>query len=212
MTQFRSRSLSVLDRLYNFIGGTRGLNRFDLAGAIQPVHDFSREAELGSRGTEANSGYLSIGDTLTNASMGATTIFSSRDVYASFDLVGALNDFSSRLHRLWLIDIFGTVTVDGDQGNWSSSGAGIKYQDPVRVRLLKNWNDDLGPLASLEDRPMVADETRSPVPFTRPIYLPFIPTLPTLLQSTSVSTDDCEVRIHWLFWAGPIGTTPPGMR
>lgn len=210
MGKFQSRSLEVLDRLYDFVGGTRRMDTFDLAGSVQPVHDMSREAELGSRGVRQG-GFIYIGDTLTNATMGVTTIFTSRDIYASLDSVGVLQDFSSRLHRLWLMDVFGSVDDTGVT-NFTEAGAAIKYQDPaVRLQFLRHWDGVTASVASGEDHPMVQIEASLPFQRTRPLYLPFGGT-PTLLQANAISSDDCTARVHWLLWAGPIGTTPPGMR
>jgi len=210
LTDFKNNPLGLLNRIYRFDGGLQGLSRMDLAGQIQPVHDLSREAELGSRGVNKG-GFIQIGETLTNDTAAGATIFASRDIYASLDSVGVLEDFSSRFHRLWLMDAYGVIVADANEGNWTETRAGIKFQDPaVRVQLWRHWNLDINPLASGEDRPMIQNESQLPA-IRPPTYLPFS-TSATLLQAAALSSNDCICRVNWQLWAGPIGTTPPGMR
>ncbi len=47
MAKFRSRVLTVLDRLYEIVGGNVGVDQLDLVSPIQLVHDVSRESERG---------------------------------------------------------------------------------------------------------------------------------------------------------------------
>lgn len=208
MAGILQRAIAVLDRLYNFPGGTRGLSEFDLDSPITAVHDLSREAEHGARGTQAQGGYLQLGQTLENDTAGAVTILVSTDVYAAFDATGDLNDFRSADHRLWLIGVFGSVD-DTNNANWTNSKTTIRYGPGGnnRTQILAVWDLDISSTVAAGDRPMVADEGELPAPVNFPIFFP----IGTLWESDSVSTNDCIARIHSLWWAGPIGTTPPGM-
>ena len=209
MPPFRSRSLAVLDRLYDFIGGTRGLSEFDLAGQIQPVHDTSREAELGSRGlTEA--GFLMLSQTFAHAA--ANTIFASTDVYASFDALTAVVDFDStgsKRHRLWLLDVFGT----------SDTGLISEVITSARIPVITGAGGTQTQKLARWDRTFLSAESGGPQTLQEGIIpSPVAPRLPTLWatgtiwDTRSVSSGIDAMRISTLWWAGPLGTTPPGMR
>lgn len=204
MARFQERLLTVAEACYRFIGGERQVSNFSLASPIQPVHDYSRQSELGARGRGAM-GYLRVGQTLTNATAGATTIFASLDPYTAFD--PPIFDFDARRHRLWMMDLYASVDTT-DANNWSSAASGIAY-DPSgtnRVRALRHWNEDLPGLTSAGQRPCVLQEAQA-FPEGLPVYFP----PGTLWVSNCISTNDCVGRVHATFWAGPIGTSPPGM-
>lgn len=208
MTEFLNRPLQVVSRLYQFLNADVPRSDFDLTTRIQPVHDYSREAELGGRGIDLQ-GYLELGQTLANATAGATVIHITTDVYAAFDSITQFSDFRSVKDRLWLIAVFGSVDA-ALAGNWTSATTGINMQSvsPSRIRGLAHWNVDIDPLVAVSGRPMVLDETQPFPLITEPIYLP----LGTIWATAAASTDDCTARVHAIFWAGRIGTTPPGMR
>lgn len=161
---------------------------------------------MGARGGIDN-GYLFLGQVLTNATMGAASIFGFTDPYAAFDSISQRVDFRSADHRLWLVDLFGAVDVTG-AANWTSTTAGLAF-DPGgtdRAQLLRFWDTDLTGFSSGGNRGMVASEANLPAPVVFPIYFP----PGTLMQTLAVSTDDSVARVHWKFWAGPIGVSPPG--
>lgn len=204
MGKFLQRSLGVLDRVYDFVGGTRGLSEFDLAGSIQPVHDMSREAELGSRGV-AQAGFLQLGQTFVHAAPGGVTV--STDVYAAFDSIAAFSDFRSTgkdLHRLWLLDIFGS-TDSAANFNGLSSQAELAPND--RTQFLGTWdatNNAGGARLSLV-KSSTADTDRRRYPaLWQPGSL--------WISDSSAINGAVTTRLHTLWWAGPLGTTPPGMR
>jgi len=45
MTSFTKKPLGMLDNIYKFVGGVRGVSSIDLGSDIQLVHDVSRQAE-----------------------------------------------------------------------------------------------------------------------------------------------------------------------
>lgn len=46
MAKFSARPLGTLERIYRFVGGLRGVDDVELAGAIQLVHDVSDQAAM----------------------------------------------------------------------------------------------------------------------------------------------------------------------
>lgn len=207
MTDFLNRPLGVVGRLFQFINGATQRNAVDLSSEIQPVFDYSRQAELGARGQNLQ-GYLALGQTLENDTGGAADILISSDPYALFDSITQFSDFRTLLHRLWLVDLYGSVDELGN-ANWTKQTTGIIYNDTTnpRIRGLKHWDDFTDPLKLTEGHPLLLDEAQSFGPFpSLPIYLP----VGTEWETTASSTDDCISRCHAVFWAGPIGTTPPG--
>lgn len=210
MAEFQSRSLSLLDRIYDFVGGTRGLSRFSLEGDIQPVHDLSREAELGARNLSIalGGGYLALGMTLTHA--GADTQFGVMDPYAALASIPNFSDFDpvgQRKDRLWLVSMFATQTVD----TAVSAGVEMEYLPTERNRLLARWNDSATSLRSGgANRPLVT-ATGNLGGVNPPVVFPIqVPTL-TLFNFRNVSGAAVTVRFHLIWWAGPLGAPPPGM-
>jgi len=201
------RVIQVLDRLYNFPGGTRGLAEFDLAGAIQPVHDLSRMADMGARGAEDN-GYLYVSSNLANISGGAATTLDLVVPYTSFDASAAAQNFRSVDHRLWLVDVYCTVDPT-NAGNWTETIATIQIRNKMTqdgIQILQRWNADHFAPISGGLRPATIDQDfASQVQF--PLFLPS----ESLLAIGMVSTNDCESTVYTTWWAGPIGVSPPGM-
>lgn len=207
MGKFLQRSLGVLDRVYDFVGGTRGLSEFELGGSIQPVHDMSREAELGSRGV-AQGGYLSLGQTFVHSGVG--TLFVATDVYAAFDSIARFSDFRSTAkdqHRLWLLDIFGAV--DGTVANWSFSMSAALLAPDDRTQFLAQY-DSTQAITVTGAAPLAMTSSVN-TPLDRRTY-PALWQPGTIWQGRSTATDAVTTRLHTLWWAGPLGTTPPGMR
>jgi len=200
------RAVQVLDRLYNFPGGTRGLREFDLASAIQPVHDLSREAEFGARGAQ-DSGYLYLGQTIENDTGGSATIKAASDVYALFDSIGEFSNFRIADHRLWLMTIFGQVdTVNAT--NWTSCQSGIVFPNN-RVQIMAHFDADLTALIASGGKPMISAESNLPQQLVQiPQFFP----LGASWNTSCSFTNDAIARIQSIWWAGPIGVTPPGMR
>jgi len=206
VARFQERLLAVAESCYRFVGGERQVSSFDLGTPIQPVHDYARQSELGARGVAGEQGYLRFGQSIANATAGAATLFASTDPYATF--APDVFDFDPERHTMWLVDCYAAID-SVTPANWSNGMAGLIY-DPSgtnRLRGLERWDGDLGPLVASGNRPAVVDET-NPFPPWRPnVFLP----RGTLLVSQAVSTDDCIQRVHYTLWAGPVGTTPPGM-
>jgi len=204
------RVLQVLDRLYDFPGGTRGLNEFDLASAIQPVHNVGRMAELGARGAD-NSGFLYIGQALVNVSSAPETALASTDIYGAFDSIGEFSNFRTQDHRLWLYELFAGVD-DVTPGNWTDGATAIQF-DPDgtdRQVILQHWDFDIGPITAGGARPAVGGFIPMEVIPVRayPIFFP----LGSRLVTRSLSQNNVTFRTHTIWWAGPIGVTPPGMQ
>jgi len=217
MADFRSRSLSLLDRVYDFVGGTRGLSKFDLAGSVQPVSDLSRMAALGSRGQQGidpGGGYLTLGVTDTHVASGA--IRTANDVYALFTSISAFADFNQGGkfdHRLWCIDAY-AGTDSGDSGLFVSGAEGLEFPatTPSREVLIRKWDDiSVAPKSGgLEGAAQYDSSAGSSVNTgVIPIMPRFLP--PGAIWNTFSNLNDAGVFRHFmLFWAGPLGATPPG--
>jgi len=207
MPPFQARNLGVLDRVFDFVGGLRGVSEVDFAGAIQPVLDVSRLASLGARNLD--NGYLILGDTDVHVAIGQ--IFSSRDVYAVFDSVGQINDFNStgqRNDRLWYIRSFAT---NDDFADFADASVAIKFIDPDRTFMTYRWSgsgpaQEAGGVVPCVENVRIQSNVRGD---GDPVFLP-VGTL-ILGQSLSAVGGTVTVRRHNVFWAGPQGVTPPGM-
>lgn len=200
----------MVSRIFRFFNGEAQRSNVDLAASIQPVYDYSRQAELGARGDQ-DSGYLLLGQ--TEAHVGVGNLFTSSDVYALFNAIGGLVDFNSldrRSDRLWFVDAFCTVS---DAADFNQSSLGIQFQNPDREWVVRQWNQVINlPLEFGGLLECVADPSGISFPMlpTQPVYLP--PGTLMLGSSEADNAGTTTVRRHMLFWAGPAGTTPPGMQ
>lgn len=207
MTDFLNRPLHAVTRIFRFFNGDSQRSALDLSAAIQPVYDYSRQSELGARG-EIDAGYLYIGETQVHA--GAGTLFSIRDIYASFDSIGELVNFDSigaRRDRLWLIDVAATMSVSA----LTNAGVGLELvaTTPSRFILVAFFDKVMPAFITTEPRPLVNGGTQVvEMPKRAPIFIP----LGTLVGADSVATAAGTVKFEYTFWAGPKGSTPPGMR
>ena len=205
MAEFSNRPLAVLGRLYKFLRSSSVRSDFDTTSAIQPVHDVSRESELGTRG-RAQAGYLQLGQTFVHPGADARTVQS--DVYALFDSIPRFSDFRSGgddQHRLWLLDIFGSSSGGGTLVTSVDSVALLAPDD--RSQFLAGWDDAAGSAGVA-----LAPLTRVNTTLWDDRQYPAIWQPGSLWITQSVSSAANTVRVHTLWWAGPLGTTPPGMR
>jgi len=195
--------IQVLDRLYNFPGGTRGLTEFDLASPILPVHDVGRMAEFGARG-QRDSGYLFITQILTNDTGGALTLFFSTNIYGALDGNPGI-DFRTADHRLWIIQVAGNV-ANTNATNFTRGLTALNIPTDKVFSLSNYMTDSLSPISSGGFRPMLSDSDTESKP-ELPIFVP----LQSFWQGNVVWTNDNIVRYELMLWAGPIGVTPPGL-
>lgn len=209
MTDFLNRPLGLVTRIFRFLNGEAPRSAIDLGSAAQPVYDYSRQSELGARGSQRDDAYLFLGQTDVHVATG--DIFVSSDIYALFDSIGGLVDFNSlgaRKDRLWYIMSFCTTNDTADLGNVN---LGFRF-DPDgdnRTLLVNRWDVFGNPLVSGGNTPMMLGQATLVTPVPTPLFLP----PGTLMVGTSLSdaSGTVTVRRHALFWAGPQGATPPGM-
>jgi len=168
----------------------------------------SRESELGTRGV-AQGGFLELGQTFVH--VGAGDLFESTDVYASFDSINEFSDFDStglRKDRLWMLGLFGTTS---DAADFQFSFSGLLYQDPERPLVLAIWALPDPPLTAAGDSVLATASTGDrvvPEP-NFPIFFPPGSRWATVSASDNAGTTTTRIFSRW--WAGPQGTTPPGM-
>ena len=207
MADFKNRPLSVIARIYQFAGGPTVRSDFDVSSSIQPVHDVSREAELGTRG-RAQAGFLELGQTFVHVGVG--TLRAATDVYASFNSISDFSDFDSQgasKDRLWLLGLFGTTSDDGDFGICATA---LLYQTPLRTYLLARWALTSEDIEAGGRFPLVHTDPRAVPEPDFPIFFP-----PGALWGTRSTADNAgttTTRIFSRWWAGPLGVTPPGLR
>jgi len=206
------RSLGILARLYRFAGGMpSGSSNIDMGAPIVRVHDVSRQAELGSRGLDAQ-GYLTLTHSLVHS--GAGTEYASTDVYAALN-ADLTKDFASTgdsQDRLWLMNVYANI-LSGQAGSFDRCRTGLLYTTPVEtVQLMAGYLAKVDPLANGGPIPLAVgdganDVGRQPLATDNPVLIP----PGTLWQTVSVSGGAMTTRVSTLWWAGALGTTPPGM-
>ncbi len=200
--------LQVVDRLYDLAGGPVP-TIVDVDSPVVMVHDVSREAELNvyPGSPETGGGYMQDSSLFSNVSGGASTIFVQVDIYDSFD-ASLTNGFRTRDHRLWLVFASGAVNTT-NAANWSNATSSL-VMDGGRHIPIGHWIADFPSTISGAERPMGWDTRTSvrPAYGVAPIFIP----LGTIWAGQSTSTNDSISTLRMRYWAGPIGTTPPGMQ
>lgn len=209
MTDFLNRPLGAVSRIFRFFNGDAQRSAVDLSGALQPVYDYSRQAEREARGGQGTSGYLELGQTLVE--VGAATGFASTDPYASFNSIGQLIDFDSngrRRDRLWLMGLF----ASSNTSNFTIATSGINFEavTPSRILVLAQWDVRAAAMVSMQDEGLMV-LAASPKVMPADSWFPFFLAPGDLWVSSATLAGAGTTRIHSRWWAGPEGTTPPGM-
>ena len=202
------RSLGILARLYRFAGGMpSGSSNIDMGAPIVRVHDVSRQAELGSRGLDSQ-GYMTLTHSLVHGA--GNTQYASTDVYAAFN-ADLTKDFASTgesQDRLWLMNVYANI-LSGQAGTFDRCRTGLLYTTTVpTIQLIAGYNTVVDPLANGGPLPLALTPS-----FTQPLRADGPVLIPpgTLWQTISVSGGALTTRVSTLWWAGALGTTPPGM-
>jgi len=200
--RFEARPLRYLDALYKMVGGLSGPNTFAVESAIQPVHDVSRIAQIGS-GFSDQLGYFVAG--VTDVHSGAGAIRASLDPYDQVDARG----FPRADSGVWLISAFGTCS---SSANFVTAGVAITYPTipdafAGQQILTHIFPDAL--LAVTTTPVLIGDLAR--VTEHNPVSPLFIPDGSTLDFLTQAVTGANTINLHALMWAGARGALPPGL-
>ena len=202
--RFTANPLKALDAIYQFVEGLTGLREFQLEGSIIPVHDLSREAEIGS-GLSQAIGYFIEGTLDVHAAAGV--IRTTHDPWDQVDTQRGPNRRNN--YAVWLMDVFGICT---DQGNFLNASSVLSYPTipdalAAENKILAAFNTTVqtGTIAAefnLEETVGVYLRGRMPV---------FIPDGSTIAMQTEAQTADNNITLNHLYWAGARNTLPPGV-
>ena len=182
-----------LDKIYDFVGGLRGVREVDLASPIQLVHDVGRAAAL------QRSGFFT--DRTTHNHVATGNLFT---VIGTRSLLTDPDDF-----WLWVIDV--GVTSEIVAGN---------SIDDVLVSLATgpdpsdNGSYDLGRFDLVSTLPAATAgfARRTKTSSVRyPIFVPTRSSNPSIViaSAATVAAGDIDTRVDVRFWNGPRGTPPP---
>jgi len=205
MSRFLKRPLKVLDFIYDFVGGFAGLGEFADESAIQPVHDVSRESELGAAlGGVSRMGYTLV--TATDVHVATGFIRTTADPYNAFDNLAIPRNKGS----IWVCGAFGTCD---DSTDFTSYAVSVTWPTFVghsagQEQLIAFGNDAIQDVvgAGLFS---VGDLARSNIhasPF--PLFVPQGGILNFASESDTAGT--VTIRYGVVLWAGPSGARPPG--
>jgi hypothetical protein len=213
VAEFTRRPLQILDGIYRFVGGLRGVNTVDLSSDITLVHDVSRLAERNGYGD--NQGYLRW-DGSIDVNGGPLEAILIRDT----DVRPVLK-YDNELYELWIMrasayQAMSLPSADlltlfvGRDANSEPGGC------PEGAIVLGTGGDESAPVCSwaLADQVYTSDSSGN----TRGAYS----TDPTLFKPVRVpiggfvgwswkTIGATEVFFTTWMWAGPLGSTPPGL-
>jgi len=200
--------IQVLDRLYNFPGGTRGLTEFDLASPILPVHNVGRMAELGVR--TLDNGYLYLAVKYENDTGGALDLRNVTNLYAVINALFAA-EFRTADHRLWLISSYGSLDDTGSTDFIQASTGLILPSSLIsavqNTMMLWQAAAETAALVANGQHSLFVDHDLMAPPFNYPFFIPVGTTWVGRMQTANNGIG----HIYSILWAGPIGVTPPGM-
>jgi hypothetical protein len=217
VTEFRKKPLGLLDTIYGFVGGLRGVSRLALAQPITVVHDVSREAELGGfdgffgRGQGAVDGtFFTIA--IDNVHGAASTIQTGVGVYSNQSTTWALPGFvppDPDRETVWLLRSGVTAVLANLLGAYitaemqpkAGSGSGNTPDHVVffsSSMLMANLNGEFPCVNSLAPHP--------PIPLSNKLLnnTPLV----FVSQSSAVGAIDFYAQCVRL----PNGVFPPGWR
>jgi len=212
VARFTKKPLRILDNLYQFIGGLAGLEEFELSGAIQPVHDVSREAELSGFGQRQ--GYWTMTATQTHA--GAGELLDVLNPYAQATDIGNgwINPLPTNW-RIWIIDIWAYILSAGVAGfveaqcdlAYPAGMVGPNDNNAFVQRQLLYHADTASSLTGGTETMVFASGQPSII-----AQLPRRIELAQLVTFGSEASAAATIREMALLWVGEVGATPPGLR
>jgi len=212
MTQFQRKPLGVLDGIYGFQGGIKGVNRLDLSSDITIVHDVSRQAEKAGFGNQTF-GYVRWRENITTAGAASS---GARCTAAQIETALGLNP---QTYDWWILNIGGYCS-DGDisdidtlvgavegpaahLGDFQDVGSGTSlpmfgvFYDSVVHRVLRPSS------GSTYYGVLMFESLYNALPIRMPSGAAFSLTLKTSAAATFYAL------AH--FWVGARGATPPGV-
>ena len=216
MTRILNRALSALSRVYRLEGGDTVVSDFETQTPIIPVHDVSREAELGA-GIGTQGGWLTHYEFVEELSaLGSTE----RRASDPWDAVDAETNIARTELSLWLYDTF--MNVNGNYANVDVMTVALAFPTTfpgvgtvVPYRLLEyntGTQVDASNTGASGDVYIMAPANEDHaannalvVPRMHPFPVPVGSTLTYRLDTSGI----CEVYVWHLMWAGPRGVAPP---
>lgn len=209
MTEFTRRPLQLLDRVYRFVGGTKGVNRLGLNRDITLVHDVSREAERS--GIPPWFGYLEWKDSCSTA---ATL---EKNITRDADILPLLHGVDSELdYELYILRVCSHVVaadigdVDFHSFSWHTLTTDPDFVIEVPGSTVNRM--DLIYSCAGSDFGMFANSAGAD--YYGCSYMPVRPirTMPeAMLQFQADHNASANAWFAFDLWAGPLGSTPPGL-
>jgi len=210
MAEFSAKPLRILDSLYRFVGGTRGVSRVDLSSDITLVHDVSKQAE--GAGLGPFFGRCEWSGTALCAGAATDT--------DAFDLpteVATIFNIQEDEWDLYTIGISSQI-ITSDIGDLDTFTFGHGYALGTIGRAVSKYGSDKDIYESLvcftgtDYKPfMRADENTSySSAYWRPNQPVRVPDKGFIgWRMDSSAALQCAFR--WELWAGPRGARPPGL-
>lgn len=218
MASFNRSPLRVVDRIYGFIGGLRGLVDFALGSSIQPVHDVSRESELGS-GLGSELGYFTTQN--RDSHVAAGEIRTTADPWAFAE---TMDRTERRELMVWLI--YAGFLTDNNLARFFAQSLSIEYPLVVNILgspniqpqwLISNYKHVTGGSAAPEAGVLLGAiaENDTDTNFPKPIQVPLpfpVPDGSTIRRvSSQTGVGDIRIDSYELWWMGARGARPPGL-
>lgn len=211
MTQFLRRALSALDAIYAFRGGQNTLDQFDLAGAVQPVHDVSREAELlAGYGNPVAPGWWWIGQ--ANTHVGSDEQQNALNPRTVIEAANSLVLTQKPIeYDVWWYDCYCWSLVENIISLANVVAvypAGLPGQTLAHNQLLAHFNGRVatsqqsGSAGGFDD----AGTSTFPTRIVSPLILPSGTTLNTRTVAAAFAGDIAVIN---RIWVGPRGVRPP---
>lgn len=210
MAKFQRKPLGVLDGIFNFVGGLKGVDRIDLGSDVSTVLDLGRMAEKSGYGGPAF-GRIRWTDVIT---LGGASTGRVRCLHS--DLATALN-LATQDFDWWLLNLGGWCST-ADRADLSTVSAAVSgpstARDAVMVGTPQETLQIIGSWSSAE----LASRSSGSTDYGALVASgPFSPGLPWRMPRDGaltwnlVSTAAMTLNVMGNFWVGAVGATPPGV-
>lgn len=204
MTEFTRRPLAILDNIYRFVGGLKGVNRLNLTQDIQLVHDVARQGEKGGLG-----GYFGRIRWTDEISINGTD----EKVITRPADVAPLLTVDNEQYELWITDVSGYVST-ADLADMTEATfligcqGGSQFQNRIGTNQITNM-----PYAHFLAADFVQSCNSAGTVYQAVAYHPPQPIrVPPAWHLGVVITTTASANFHFdvELWAGPFGASPPG--
>lgn len=212
MVEFTRKPLKLLDGIYRFVGGLSGVSRVDLASDITLVHDVSRQAERSGYGSFYGRVFWSEEVVCPGAASTEKIIYRRT--------ISPLLGYPDERYELWLMnahaecqqsDIGDVTSVTMIMGKDSVSAPAGTPQGHQEIAVTQSHAEPVAYWDAMRSSSNASGGVRGGVSSIQQWPRPRQSEWGCFFGWQLVSSAAATIHFTTEFWAGPLGSTPPGL-